>query len=179
MASMTAIERGRRRFAAFYPWSFRNQDKEEIVSVLFDTADDAQIPPGIASVLSALSSSAVVADGEDRVLRASAAALACGIVKDDRLMVGELRALARQVRRDGESRHTEIEVHSPGRADRTTSFAVRASPLSGAVRGPDAEGSGQAYLPRPGPDHAQSHPGRPAGPRSAPGGDRCGRHRGP
>lgn len=135
MASMTAIERGRRRFAAFYPRSFRNQDKEEIVSVLFDTADDAQIPPGIASVLSALSSSAVVVDGEDRVLRASAAALACGIVKDDRLMVGELRALARQVRRDGESRHTEIEVYSPGSADRTTSFAVRVSPLSGAVRG--------------------------------------------
>jgi two-component system sensor histidine kinase SenX3 len=135
MASMTANERGYRRFAAFYPRLFRRQDEEEIISVLFDTADDAQIPPGIASVLFALSSSAAVVDGEDRVLRASAAALACGIVKGDRLMVGELRALARQVRRDGEIRHTEIEVHSPGSAGRTTSFKVRVSPLSGAVRG--------------------------------------------
>jgi two-component system sensor histidine kinase SenX3 len=135
MAPVTAVERGYRRFAAFYPRSLRARDKEEIVSVLFDTADDAQIPPGIASVLSTLSSSAVVVDGKDRVLRASAAALVCGIVKGDRLMVGELRALARQVRRDGEIRHTEIEVHPPGRADRTTSFAVRVSPLSGAVRG--------------------------------------------
>ncbi len=135
MASMSSIERGYRRFAAFYPRSFRKQEEEEIISVLFDTAGDAQIPPGIASVLSALSSSAVVVDREDRVLRASAAALAYGIVKDGRLMVGELRALARQVRRDGEIRHTAIEVHSPGSADRTTRFAVRVPPLSGAVRG--------------------------------------------
>jgi len=132
---MTAIEWGYRRFAAFYPRSFRKQNEKEIISVLFDTADDAQIPPGIASVLSALSSSAVVVDGEDRVLRASAAARAYGMVQGDRLMVGELRALARQVRRDGEVRHTEIEVPSLGDPGRTTSFAVRLSPLSGAVRG--------------------------------------------
>ena len=60
----------------------------------------AKLPPGIASVLSVLSSSAVVVDSEDRVLRASAAARAFGIVKGDRLMVSELAALARQVRRD-------------------------------------------------------------------------------
>jgi len=50
----------------------------------------AKLPPGIASVLSVLSSSAVVVDSEDRVLRASAAARAFGIVKGDRLMVSEL-----------------------------------------------------------------------------------------
>src|ERR1700742_5321506 len=76
----------------------------------------AKLPPGIASVLSVLSSSAVVVDSEDRVLRASAAARAFGIVKGDRLMVGELLALARQVRRDGEIRDTEIEVQAPGHA---------------------------------------------------------------
>jgi two-component system sensor histidine kinase SenX3 len=135
MTSVTAIERRYRRFAAFYPRSFRKENAEEIIAVLFDTADDAQLPPGIAAVLSTLSSSAVVVDGEDRVLRASAAALALGIVKGDRLMAGELRALARQVRRDGEVRHTEIEVQPPGRASHTTSFAVRVAPLSGAVRG--------------------------------------------
>ena len=49
-----------------------------------------RLPPGIASVLSVLSSSAVVVDSEDRVLRASAAARSFGIVKGDRLMVSEL-----------------------------------------------------------------------------------------
>jgi len=51
-----------------------------------------------------LSSSAVVVDSNDRVLRASSAARAFGLVKGDRLMVSELVALARQVRRDGEIR---------------------------------------------------------------------------
>src|ERR1019366_5552894 len=60
----------------------------------------ARLPPGIASVLSVLSSSAVVLDSNDRVLRASAAARAFGLVKGDRLMVSELAVLGRQVRRD-------------------------------------------------------------------------------
>jgi len=77
-----------------------------------------------------LSSSAVVLDSEDRVLRASAAARAFGIVKGERLMVGELLALARQVRRDGEIRESEFEVQVPRFGGRTTSFAVRVAPLS-------------------------------------------------
>ena len=95
----------------------------------------ARLPPGIASVLSVLSSSAVVVDSEDRVLRASAAARAFGIVKGDRLMVSELLALARQVRRDGEIREGEFEVPVPRFGGRTTSFAVRVAPLSGTVGG--------------------------------------------
>src|SRR5246127_1270830 len=95
----------------------------------------AKLPPGIASVLSVLSSSAVVVDSEDRVLRASAAARAFGIVKGDRLMVSELLALARQVRRDGEIREGEFEVPVPRLGGRTTSFAVRVAPLGAAVGG--------------------------------------------
>ena len=95
----------------------------------------ARLPPGIASVLSVLSSSAVVVDSEDRVLRASAAARAFGIVKGDRLVVSELAALARQVRRDGEIREAEFEVPVPRFGGRTTTFAVRVAPLSGAVGG--------------------------------------------
>jgi two-component system sensor histidine kinase SenX3 len=95
----------------------------------------AKLPPGIASVLSVLSSSAVVVDSEDRVLRASAAARAFGIVKGDRLMVSELAALARQVRRDGEIREAEFEVPVPRFGGRTTTFAVRVAPLSGPVGG--------------------------------------------
>jgi two-component system sensor histidine kinase SenX3 len=95
----------------------------------------AKLPPGIASVLSVLSSSAVVVDSEDRVLRASAAARSFGIVKGDRLMVSELAALARQVRRDGEIREAEFEVPVPRLGGRTTTFAVRVAPLSSAVGG--------------------------------------------
>jgi two-component system sensor histidine kinase SenX3 len=98
-------------------------------------AQPTRLPPGIASVLSVLSSSAVVVDSNDRVLRASAAARSFGLVKGDRLMVSELAALARQVRRDGEIREGEIEVAVPRFGGRTTSFAVRVAPLGGAVGG--------------------------------------------
>jgi two-component system sensor histidine kinase SenX3 len=94
-----------------------------------------RLPPGIASVLSVLSSSAVVVDSEDRVLRASVAAREFGIVKGDRLVVSELLALARQVRRDGQIREGEFEVPVPRFGGRTTSFAVRVAPLSGTVGG--------------------------------------------
>ncbi|WP_433332838.1 sensor histidine kinase [Spirillospora sp. CA-294931] len=89
------------------------------------------LPPGIASVLSVLRSSAVVVDGEDRVLRASSAARAFGVVSGDRLVVDELLAMARLVRRDGEIRETEIQVgpsRSRSRADGRW-FAVRVAPL--------------------------------------------------
>ncbi|HUY47703.1 MAG TPA: ATP-binding protein [Streptosporangiaceae bacterium] len=95
----------------------------------------SRLPAGIAAVLSVLSSSAVVIDSEDRVLRASAAARSFGLVKGDRLMVGELLALARQVRRDGEIREGEIEVSGTKFGGRTTSFAVRVAPLGSAVGG--------------------------------------------
>src|SRR6202451_3755155 len=84
-----------------------------------------RLPPGIASVLSVLSSSAVVVDGNGRVLRASAAARAFGLVKGDRLMVSELAALARQVRRDGEIREGEFEVPVPRFGGGTTGLGVR------------------------------------------------------
>lgn len=89
------------------------------------------LPPGVASVLSVLRSSAVVVDGEDRVLRASSAARAFGMVSGDRLVLDELLAMARLVRRDGEIRETEIQVgtgRGRGRVDGRW-FAVRVAPL--------------------------------------------------
>ncbi len=99
------------------------------------TQQPAKLPPGIASVLSVLSSSAVVLDSEDRVLRASAAARAFGLVRGDRLVVSELLALARQVRRDGEIREGQFEVPVPRFGGRTTTFAVRVAPLAGSLGG--------------------------------------------
>ena len=86
-------------------------------------------------MLSVLPSSAVVVDHEDRVLRASSAARAFGLVKGDQLVVGDLIALARQVRRDGEIRETEIDVPNRKFGGRTTSFAVRVAPLGAQFAG--------------------------------------------
>ena len=150
----------------------------------------AGLPAGIASVLSVLSSSAVVLDSNDRVLRASAAARAFGLVKGDRLMVSELLALARQVRRDGEIREGEFEVSGPRFGGRTTSFAVRVAPLGAggrrrrpgpaAGRGPDREppgGRGPAGLRGQRQPRAQDA-GRRAGPAGRDGRGRRRRPRG-
>jgi two-component system sensor histidine kinase SenX3 len=95
----------------------------------------ARLPAGIASVLSVLSSSAVVLDSEDRVLTASSAARDFGLVKGDQLVVGDLLELARHVRRKGEIREGEMEVSTSRFNGRTTSFAVRVAPLGAGVGG--------------------------------------------
>ncbi|MEU8123323.1 ATP-binding protein [Spirillospora sp. NPDC049024] len=89
------------------------------------------LPPGVASVLSVLRSSAVVVDSEDRVLRASSAARAYGLVSGDHLLVDEVLAMTRLVRRDGEIRETEIQVGPAGGRRRADGrwFAVRVAPL--------------------------------------------------
>ncbi len=98
-------------------------------------ARTARLPVGIAAVLGVLSSSAVVIDSNDQVLQASEAARTFGLVRGDSLVVGELLALARQVRRDGEIREGEIDISTGGVSGKTTSFAVRVAPLGTAVGG--------------------------------------------
>jgi two-component system, OmpR family, sensor histidine kinase SenX3 len=100
-----------------------------------ERAHPARLPAGIASVLSVLSSSAVVLDSEDRVLTASSAARDFGLVKGDQLVVGDLLALVRQVRRKGQIREGEMEVSTSRFSGRTTSFAVRVAPLGERVGG--------------------------------------------
>jgi two-component system sensor histidine kinase SenX3 len=87
----------------------------------------AAVPAGVASVLSVLRSSAVVIDSDDRVLRASSAARAFGLVSGDRLVVDPVLAMARLVRRDGEIREEEIEVIDGRREGRW--FTVRVAPM--------------------------------------------------
>lgn len=88
-----------------------------------------ELPEGISEVLTVLPSSAVVLDSADRVVRASSAARAYGIVRGERLVIGDLLALARRVRRDGVIRETEIEVAVRRFGPDSTSFAVRVAPL--------------------------------------------------
>ncbi|MCC5579652.1 two-component sensor histidine kinase [Microtetraspora sp. AC03309] len=93
-----------------------------------ETSDDV-LSSGVASVLAVLPSSAVVLDRDDRVLRASSAARAFGLVHGDSLMAAELLALARKVRRDGEIRESEIETAGRRFGQESTTFAVRVAPL--------------------------------------------------
>lgn len=87
------------------------------------------VPSGVATVLSVLRSSALVVDGSDQVLKASAPAIAMGLVRDRRIAVRELEELVQQVRRDGQIRETEIVMQrSPGVPPRHVT--ARVAPLS-------------------------------------------------
>ncbi len=68
------------------------------------------LPAGAADVLAVLRSSAIVVDSADRVINNSPPAVAYGLVRGSELVHHELRHLARQVRRDGVIRETELEL---------------------------------------------------------------------
>jgi two-component system sensor histidine kinase SenX3 len=95
--------------------------------------DEPAVPPGIATVLSVLRSSALVVDENDDVLKASAPARALGLVRGNKVAVEELAELVRQVRRDGQIRETELVI-SPRRShDRVAAplhVTARVAPLS-------------------------------------------------
>ncbi len=86
------------------------------------------LPPGIAAVLSVLRGSALVVDAGDVVLKASAPAIALGLVRGDAIAQPELATLVQQVRRDGQIRDTEILMQRPGLPPRHVT--ARVAPLS-------------------------------------------------
>ncbi|MCZ4498996.1 MAG: ATP-binding region, ATPase domain protein [Marmoricola sp.] len=87
------------------------------------------LPSGVAAVLSVLRSSALVVDSSDEVLKASAPAIAMGLVRERRIAVRELEELVQQVRRDGQIRETEVVMHrAPGVPPRYVT--ARVAPLS-------------------------------------------------
>lgn len=85
------------------------------------------LQPAVAQVLSVLRSSAVVVDGDDDVLKASAPAYALGLVRGQRLRNEELADVIRAVRRDGQIRETEIVMHRGPMPSRTVT--ARVAPL--------------------------------------------------
>jgi two-component system sensor histidine kinase SenX3 len=87
------------------------------------------LPPGVADVLAVLRSSAVLVDRDETVLKASPAAHAYGIVAEDRLTHPELRHLARQVRRDGVIRESELELARGPLGRGTLVVRARVAPL--------------------------------------------------
>jgi two-component system sensor histidine kinase SenX3 len=91
------------------------------------------VPAGVADVLSVLRSSAVVVDAEDRVVRASPAALAMGLVRADRLVSDVLLALVQRTRRDGEIREERLEIPRGPLGKATIAVLARVAPLSSSL----------------------------------------------
>ena len=92
------------------------------------TPEPPVVPPGVATVLSVLRSSALVVDEYDEVLQASAPAYALGLVRGNQLTIDDLATLVRQVRRDGQIRETELQL-SRGRATAPITVLARVAPL--------------------------------------------------
>jgi two-component system sensor histidine kinase SenX3 len=90
-------------------------------------APEPLVPPGVATVLSVLKSSALVVGPGDEVLKASAPAHLMGLVDGTRVVVPELMALVQQVRRDGQIRESEL-ILRPSRGPRRD-VAARVAPL--------------------------------------------------
>jgi two-component system sensor histidine kinase SenX3 len=77
-------------------------------------APEPTLQPGVAAVLSVLRSSALVVGTEDTVLKASAPAVAMGLVSGQRIAVPDLARLVAEVRRDGQIRETELVIRRTG-----------------------------------------------------------------
>src|SRR6478752_1318492 len=111
-----------------FRWSEREQKRPTRTSLRPD--GNAALPPGVDTVLSVLSSSAVVLDESDSVVKASSAAYALGLVRGGRLAVEPMLHMARDTRRDGEIRQVELDLARRG-SGRGEALAVsaRVAPL--------------------------------------------------
>ena len=91
-------------------------------------AEAPAVPPGVATVLSVLRSSAVVVDENDVVLKASAPAYALSLVRGNEMVDAELASIVRQVRRDGQIRETELVI-TRGAGLSSRNVTARVAPL--------------------------------------------------
>jgi two-component system sensor histidine kinase SenX3 len=104
-------------------WRFSEEQQQRVAA-----QEEPTVPPGVATVLSVLRSSALVVDEKDDVLKASAPAHALGLVRGHELALDELADLVRQVRRDGQIRQTEITLSRGGA--QPIFLTARVAPLS-------------------------------------------------
>jgi two-component system sensor histidine kinase SenX3 len=89
-----------------YVWRFSERRAESL------PAATSEIPDGAETVLSVLSSSAVIVDRDDAVLQASAPAVALGLVRQERLLPEALVELVHHVRRDGQVREADLTIEA-------------------------------------------------------------------
>lgn len=104
-----------------YVWRFSERRAESV------PVPASEIPHGAETVLSVLSSSAVIVDHNDAVLQASAPAVAMGLVSRDRLLPAEITDLVRHVRRDGQVREADLTIEA-GRTHKH--IRARVAPLT-------------------------------------------------
>ncbi|MFF5895560.1 sensor histidine kinase [Streptomyces argenteolus] len=111
-----------------FRWSEREQRRPTRTSLRPD--GNAALPPGVDTVLSVLSSSAVVLDESDSVVKASSAAYGLGLVRGGRLSVEPMLHMARDTRRDGEIRQVELDLprRGTGRGE-ALAVSARVAPL--------------------------------------------------
>jgi two-component system sensor histidine kinase SenX3 len=74
------------------------------------SVEDGELAPGVGEVLVVLRSLAVVLDDRGKVVKASPAAYAFGIVRAQSLVASDLVQLVEDVRRDGRIRQVELEL---------------------------------------------------------------------
>lgn len=108
--------------AITYLWRFSERQQQTVEE------PPTVVPPGAELVLSVLSSSAVLIDSGDTVVKASAPAFAMGLINEDRLESDELMSLVRQVRRDGQVREADVSLQ-PKRGS-TAFIHARVAPLT-------------------------------------------------
>ncbi len=94
-----------------------------------DRGPDPLVPAGVTSVLAVLPSQAVLLDSRGVVVKASPAAHAYGLVRDDRLVAPELVAMADASRRDGVIRQEELELARDRHGEATMIISARVAPL--------------------------------------------------
>lgn len=100
--------------------------------ITFEDDPPPVVPEGVSDVLAVLSASAVVVGPHDEVLEATRAARSLGLARGTRVGIAELLDLVRQVRRDGQTRVHDLELHrGPGEA--TLYLSARVAALAGGL----------------------------------------------
>ena len=88
------------------------------------------VPPALARrVLEVMGSAAVVVDRADEVVLANPAARRMGVVRGGRVVVGELRRLAREARRAGEPRQAVVDTPRGRLGREPIAVSVQVAPL--------------------------------------------------
>ena len=86
------------------------------------------VPAGVAEVLAVLPSAGVVVGPHDEVLETTTMARTLGLVRNNRISLPELLTLVRAVRRDGEPRTMDLQIHRGVRVA-STYLTARIAPL--------------------------------------------------
>jgi two-component system sensor histidine kinase SenX3 len=112
----------------------RSADPRPVVVAPAGGDDPEVVPDEVVRVLSVLPAASMVLGPDGTVLRASARAIALGLVRRDRISVRDIRELAWAVRRDGVAREEEMQVPRPPLGRGRLDLRVRVATLgTGAV----------------------------------------------